>query len=104
MNFLIQILISIFIGACFTFLAKRFDKSQTLYFFTGFFISLFVRIIYLFIYGFITDFTIDQEFNLHKYLSIILSIVIAYILFMGLKKKLIKSQSEHLDINEIGKQ
>ena len=104
MNFLIQILFSLLICACFTFLEKRFNKSQTLYFFTGFFISLFTRIIYLFLYGFITDFTIDKEFNLHKYLSIILSIVIAYILFMLLKKRLIKSQSEHLDINEIGKQ
>lgn len=102
-NFLIQILISFFIGGCFIYLAKRFDKSQILYFFIGFFTCLLVRILYLIFYGFLTDFEIDEQFNFHKNLSIIISIVIAYITFMLIKKYLQKQNVGYKELDEIGK-
>lgn len=104
LNFLIQIIISIFIGVSFIFLAKRYQKSQVFYFCIGFFTCLIVRIIYLVIYGLITDFKINQSFSYHRNISIIISIIISYVLFRLLKERLHSKNSEYHNINEIGKQ
>lgn len=104
MNFIIQILISIFVGICFVFLAKRYQKSQFVYFFIGLFASLSIRVFYLLIYGFVTDFKINQEFNYHKNLSILLSIIVSYLFFIILKKRLQTNYSDDANINEIGKE
>lgn len=102
-NFIVQILASVYIGICFIFLAKRYQKNQLMYFSIGFFGCLGVRLFYLIIYGFITDFTININFNYHRNLSITLSLIISYILFRIIKKRLKEKNSEYSDINEIGK-
>jgi len=103
-NFIIQILIAVFFGACFVFLAKRYEKSQFIYFCVGFFTCLGVGVFYLFVYGFITNFKVNIEFNYHRKLSIVLSLIISYILFRIIKKRLREKKSEYSDINDIGKQ
>ncbi len=103
-NFLAQIIVSIFIGICFVFLAKRYQKSQSLYFCIGFFVSVVLRIIYLLIYGFFTDFEVSNELDYHKNLSIVFSLIISYFLFRILKRRLKENNSDYSDINEIGKQ
>lgn len=103
-NFVIQIIISIFIGGCFVFLAKKYQKSELIYFCIGFFICLAIRIIYLLIYGLITDFSINQNFDDHRNLSILLSIIVSYIFFRVFKIRLHRENSNEVDINDIGKQ
>lgn len=102
-NFIIQIIVSIFIGICFVFLAKRYQKNKVFYFCVGFFVCLLIRIIYLVIYGFITDFVITQNLNHHKNISILISIVISYLIFRVFKYQL-EINIEDVDINDIGKQ
>ena len=104
LNFTIQIIASIFIGGCFIYLAKRFDKNKTFYFCIGFFTSLAIRFLYLLIYGFITDFKIQQDFQSNRNLSILLSVIIPYILFVFLRKRLQKNNSDYQNINDIGKE
>lgn len=102
-NFTIQIIASIFIGGCFIYLAKRFNKNKVFYFCIGFFTSLTIRFLYLLIYGFITDFKIHQDFQYNRNLSILLSVIIPYILFVFLRKRLQKNNSDYQNINDIGK-
>jgi len=104
LNFVVQILISIFIGGCFVFLAKRYQKNQTTYFSLGFFICFSVRFIYLIIFGFISDFKINTEYTYHRNLSVLLSVIISYIAFIIIRKKLHKLSPEKPDINKIGKE
>jgi hypothetical protein len=103
-NFLIQIIISVFIGWSFVFLAKRYRKSQAVYFCVGFFICLAVRFIYLIIYGLVSDFKINIAFSYHRNLSILLSLMISYIVFTIIRKNLQKVNSENPDIEKIGKE
>ncbi|PQJ77718.1 hypothetical protein [Polaribacter porphyrae] len=103
-NFAIQLVISIFIGGCFVFLAKKYRKNLITYFCIGFFICLAIRILYLLIYGLITDFSINQNFDNHRNLSVLFSIMISYVFFRILKAKLHKENPNHFDINDIGKE
>lgn len=103
-NFVFQIIASIFIGVCYTYLAKRYQKNQLIYFFIGFIISIVIRLIYLLVYGFFKDFKITQEYNYNKNLSVLLSIIIPYILFMILRKRLANNNGNDTDINDIGKE
>ena len=70
----------------------------------GFFTSLAIRFLYLLIYGFITDFEIHQDFQDNRNLSILLSVIIPYILFVFLRKRLQKNNTDYQDINDIGKE
>lgn len=103
-NFLIQIIIAVFIGWSYVYLAKKFKKNKIIYFCIGFFICLIFRIGYLFFYGVITDYKVDQDLNHHKNLSIVLSIIVAYVLFRLLRSALQDNNSETPNINEIGKE
>ncbi len=103
-NFVFQIIASVFIGSCFVYLAKRYQKNQVIYFFIGFTISIAIRLIYLLVYGFVKDFEITQEYSYNKNLSVLLSIIIPYILFVFLRKRLAKNNGNDTDINEIGKE
>lgn len=103
-NFIIQIIASIFIGGCFIYLAKRFKKNKIFYFCVGFFTSLLIRFIYLFIYGFITDFNFRKDFQDNRNLSVLLSVIIPYILFVFLRKRLQLNNSDYQNINDIGKE
>ena len=103
-NFIIQIIASLFIGGCFIYLAKRFSKNKIFYFCVGFFSSFAIRFIYLLIYGFVTDFKIEQDFQYNRNLSVLLSVMIPYILFVLLRKKLNKEDTDDLNINDIGKE
>lgn len=103
-NFLIQIIISLFIGWSFVFLAKKHQKSQVFYFCIGFFGCLCSRIAYLLMYGLITDFSVTQDLDIHRDLSIIFSVIICYVLFRLMKNKLQKNNSEVPTIDDIGKE
>lgn len=103
-NFILQIIASIFIGGCFIYLAKRFHKNKIFYFCVGFFTSLAIRFIYLLVYGVITDFEFRQDFQYNRNLSVLLSVIIPYILFVFLRKKLQKEDTDDLNINDIGKE
>ena len=103
-NFIVQIIASIFIGGCFIYLAKRFNKNKIFYFCVGFFTSLAIRFMYLLIYGFITDFEVQQDFQYNRNLSILLSVIIPYVLFVFLRKRLQNKNSEYQNINDIGKE
>ena len=102
--FFIQIVISVFIGICFLYLAKRYDKSQLKYFILGFSICFFVRIIYLLIYGAFVNFKMNEGYLNHKNYSIIISIFISYIVFTILRKRIKKKSIKSSGIDEIGKQ
>lgn len=103
-NFIVQIIISVFIGWSFVYLAKKYQKSQVGYFCMGVFVCLAVRFIYLIIYGFITDFSITSAYSYHRNLSIILSVILSYIVFIIVRKYLEKRSLEHLEIENIGKE
>ncbi len=103
-NFLIQIIIAVFIGWSFVYLAKKYQKNKIIYFCIGFFICLIFRIVYLFFYGIITDFKVDQDLDNHRNLSIVLSIIVSYFLFRFIRYKLHQNDSNIPDINEIGKE
>lgn len=102
-NFIFQVIASLFIGGCFIYLAKRYNKSQVFYFCLGFFASLAIRFVYLLIYGFSTNFSVQEDFSYNRNLSVLLSIIIPYGLFILLRKKLEKKYNSDTDIDEIGK-
>ncbi|AUC22631.1 hypothetical protein BTO15_11265 [Polaribacter sejongensis] len=101
-NFTIQIIASIFVGVCFMYLAKRFQKNNIFYFCIGFFVSLTIRIIYLLIYGFFTDFKLQQDFEYNRNLSVLLSVIISCLFFGFLRKRLKNKNLDYQNINEIG--
>lgn len=101
-SLIIHIIISVFIGVCFVFLAKRYQKSQSIYFCIGFFTCLVLRMLYLIIYGLFTDFEANNDLDYHRNLSILFSIIISYILFRILKKRSKEKFLDYSDINEIG--
>lgn len=103
-NFILQIIASIFIGGCFIYLAKRFSKNKIFYFCVGFFTSLVIRFIYLLIYGVITNFEFQQDFQYNRNLSVLLSVIIPYLLFVFLRKRLQNKNSDYENINDIGKE
>ena len=102
-SFLIHIAVSIFIGVCFVYLAKRYTRSEAKYFIIGFVICFLVRIIYLLIYGYFSDFQFNGNYDLHKNYSILLSLIISFIIFKRLSKRMKKQSLKSLDIDEIGK-
>ena len=103
-NFIIQIIVSIFIGICFVFLAKRFQKNKIFYFCIGFFFSLIIRIIYLLIYGYFTDFKLREDFEYNRNISVLLSVIIPYLFFVFVRRRLQSENSDYQNINEIGKE
>ncbi|RCS27336.1 hypothetical protein DUT90_04280 [Polaribacter sp. WD7] len=103
LSFLIQIVTSVFIGVCFVYLAKRYQKNEIQYFIFGFLLCFGIRVGYLFVYGYFNNFTITQSYSEHKSFSILVSIIVSYIVFTLIRKRIKKKNTASLDINEIGK-
>lgn len=98
------LIIIIFIGILFSFLANKYKKSKIKYFFFGVFSFLIVHLIYMAVFGLITDFKLSYELNVHRKYSMILSFCFSYISYKIIKFRLFKEkESKPSEIHELGK-
>ena len=98
------LIILVFTGFIFSFLAKKYNKSKIKYFFIGVFSFLIIHMIYMLVFGLITDFKVDEELNIHRKYSMVLSFCFSYVSYKVFKSRLYKEkESKPLEIQEIGK-